>query len=120
MFYRIDREFYLDNCNSSQAKDIFSNFFLASSEEDVNEMGQKLKTIEEPFSPAQFQGYLLRFKKSSSTALENIQVFKDSLKKEVGDVEDINDSGHASTTDVAKELADFEESKDNENAVDSV
>ena len=117
MFRRVDREFYLDNCSTTQAKNMFRNFFPCSSDEGVKEMEQMLETIEEPFSPAQFQGYLLLFKKSSSDALRNIQVFKDSLKKEVDEAEDNNDSGRASTTDSPKELTDFEGSKDNENTV---
>ena len=117
--FRVDREFYLENCNIPQAKGIFRNFFPCSSEEDVAKLGQILEIIREPFSPAQFQGYLLRFKKSSSDALENIHILKDSLKKEVDYAEDNSDSGRASsTTELAKKLADVEESKDNENVKD--
>ena len=77
LFYRIDREFHLDNCNASQCKDMFHNFFPVAKEEEVDEMRRKFEDIKHPISPADLQGYLLRFKGSLVGALRNTQMLKD-------------------------------------------
>jgi chaperone BCS1 len=116
---RVDREFYLDNCNTTQTKDIFSNFFPHANREEVNKMGQIFESIQAPISPAQLQGYLMRYKKSSSDALENVQVLKDSV--ELADEDDYCvDSGCVSTQGDSKEdVNDVGANKDNDETKDS-
>jgi len=80
---RVDVEFFLDNCNNAQIKEMFCNFFPHENKYVVNEFmnifdgNQKL--TEDPISPAELQGYLLRFVASSSDALNNIHILKEYL-----------------------------------------
>jgi chaperone BCS1 len=74
---RIDKKFHLDNCNASQCKDMFHNFFPFAKEEEVDEMRRKFEDIKHPISPAHLQGYLHGFKGSLIEALQNTQMLND-------------------------------------------
>jgi len=74
---RVDRDFFLDNCNQPQVKDMFMNFFPSATEEDLNIVSEKFSAIESTVSPAKLQGYMLRYKRSISEVLENIHSLED-------------------------------------------
>ena len=52
----------MDNCNASQFKDMFCNFFPSANKEEVNGIEKAYGGINNQISPAQFQGFMLRFK----------------------------------------------------------
>jgi chaperone BCS1 len=74
---RVDRDFYFDNCNAIQVKDIFKNFFPDATEGDLTKVLESFSKIEVPVSPAKLQGYLLRFKKSLPDAQNNLHILDD-------------------------------------------
>ena len=82
----MDVEYYLGNCNGTQIKDMFCNFFPCAKKNEINKMmhicdrnsNQKIK--EDPISPAEFHRYLFRFSKSPSDALNNVNLLRDYLE----------------------------------------
>ena len=68
---RVDREFYLDNCNEKQSKEIFNNFFPEATEGDLQKLLECLSGIECCLSPAKLQGHLLRYKGNLVDSLTN-------------------------------------------------
>jgi len=78
---RVDRDFFLDNCNESQVKDMFINFFPDSTKEDLDKVWENFSNVESEVSPAKLQGYMLRFKRNISDVLNNFQILDDTLNE---------------------------------------
>ena len=75
---RVDREYYLGNCNSYQVQSLFRNFFPAATEDDLNKANEIFKVMNTEISPAKLQGHLLRFKKSLEGAMKEFTKLEES------------------------------------------
>ena len=79
--YRVDKEFFLGNLDSNQAKQMFENFYPSSSESTLRKMLLKFDGINKnnPVSPAAFENYLSRCESGDNEAIVKL----DDLEKNV-------------------------------------
>ena len=85
LYLRVDKEFFLDNCNTSQAKEMFCNFFGDAIENDLEQIDIFFKNLDAktPVSPAVLENYLSQFKnKGAEDAIENIQDLQKMVESE--------------------------------------
>jgi chaperone BCS1 len=74
----------MGNCNSSQAEEMFQNFFNDATEPDVEKIGNFFQKLDSksPVSPAIFENYLAQFKSSAIEAIDNICVLEEMIESE--------------------------------------
>merc|ERR1711902_186265 len=89
---RVDREFYLGNCNSCQVQTLFRNFFCSATESDLDKVRAMFETMNTAISPAKLQGHLLRYKKNLEEALKEFPKL-DEMTESLPDTPVSSDSG---------------------------
>jgi len=89
---RVDREFYLGNCDLAQVQGMFKNFFPNITVSDLDKISETFESLSGEISPAKLQGHLLRFKRSLKEAVEEFPKL-DEASEELPDTPISNDSG---------------------------
>ena len=84
IYLRVDKTFYLDNCNPSQAKEMFTHFFEDVDKNQLDVVQNFFDSLSKktPVSPAAFESYLSQFKENAQTAVENINVLEEMIESE--------------------------------------
>ena len=82
--FRIDKEFFLQNLDSDQAKRMFYNFFPSATTDVLNDMGRMFEEIKSnhPVSPAAFENFLSRCETGADDAVNRLDELEKHLKNE--------------------------------------
>ena len=97
-FCRIDRKFYLGNCNKDQVKDMINEAYPHSEVDQVTELVDLIESFDHTPSPAVLECYTLRHRLSVEDAIQNIDELKD-MAKENAEKEIVKRSSPASNDD---------------------
>ena len=100
---RVDRDYFMDDCNEIQVKGMFTNFFPNATKQDINEVLESFSSIGSSVSPAKLQGYMLRYKRSVSEVLQNFQTLDDT-SEELPPTPNSGDSGCSITEQKLSEV----------------
>jgi len=78
---RIDRKYYLGNCNKDQVKDMITEAYPNTNDFKVEELAELIDSLDNPVSPASLECYMLRNRLSLEDAIQNIGELKSMAKE---------------------------------------